>query len=74
MFLVSSVIKHVVVKTPLHPQHLLPTPPTHTHISGWWFVSNGQEEGWAPCSYLESMKGDKEDDDAISSLGECVSV
>lgn len=35
-------------------------------ISGWWFVSNGREEGWAPCSYLE---GDK-DEEVITNLGE----
>lgn len=32
---------------------------------GWWFVSNGREEGWAPCSYLE---GDKEEE-AVTNLG-----
>ena len=25
-------------------------------IIGWWFVSNGKDEGWAPCSYLEGEK------------------
>lgn len=36
---------------------------------GWWFVSNEQEEGWAPCSYLERLNG-KEEEETISSLGE----
>ncbi len=32
---------------------------------GWWFVSNGKDEGWAPCSYLD---GDKEEE-ATTNLG-----
>jgi len=43
----------------------------HSSI-GWWFVSNGVEEGWAPCSYLENGQGCDEAEVAISSLGECV--
>lgn len=35
---------------------------------GWWFVSVGAEEGWAPCSYLEKLNG-KEEEETISSLG-----
>lgn len=35
---------------------------------GWWFVSVGAEEGWAPCSYLERLNG-KEEEETISSLG-----
>lgn len=40
------------------------------HCLGWWFVSNGQEEGWAPCSYMERLNGKEEEEEAISSLGE----
>lgn len=44
---------------------------THTFLSlGWWFVSNGSEEGWAPCSYLENINGGDEEEETISSLGE----
>ena len=39
-----------------------------TSFPGWWFVSNGQEEGWAPCSYLERLNG-KDEEETISSLG-----
>lgn len=35
-------------------------------ISGWWFVTNGKDQGWAPCSYLE---GDKDEEEAMTSLG-----
>ena len=46
----------------------------HTHTTlkfsiGWWFVSVGTEEGWAPCSYLERLNG-KDEEETISSLGE----
>ncbi len=41
--------------------------PLSSH-AGWWFVSNGVDEGWAPCSYLEN--GGDEEEVAISSLGE----
>ena len=37
-------------------------------LAGWWFVSNGVDEGWGPCSYLEN--GGDEEEVAISSLGE----
>lgn len=30
---------------------------------GWWFVCTGQEEGWAPCSYLERVNGQEEDEE-----------
>ena len=36
---------------------------------GWWFVSVGAEEGWAPCSYLERLNGKDEEEETISSLG-----
>ena len=33
-------------------------------------MSKGEEEGWAPCSYLESLQGGNEEEDhMISSLG-----
>lgn len=35
---------------------------------GWWFVCNGDEEGWAPCSYLERLDHDLSEDDTVSSL------
>ena len=38
-------------------------------LTGWWFVSNGVDEGWAPCSYLESIDGIDEEEVAVSSLG-----
>ena len=40
---------------------------------GWWFVSVGAEEGWAPCSYLERLNGKEEEEETISSLGKLYS-
>ena len=40
---------------------------------GWWFVSIGAEEGWAPCSYLERLNGKEEEEETISSLGKLYS-
>ena len=34
---------------------------------GWWFVSIGQEEGWAPCSYMEKLNGQDEEEEFTSS-------
>ena len=44
------------------------SPKPHT-LTGWWFVSNGTDEGWAPCSYLENINGGDEEEVAVSSLG-----
>ena len=30
--------------------------------SGWWFVDNGGNKGWAPASYLESLAGKNENE------------
>ena len=32
-------------------------------------MCNGDEEGWAPCSYLERLDHDLSEDDTVSSLG-----
>ena len=43
---------------------------------GWWFVCTGQEEGWAPCSYLERVNGQEEDEEEdVSGSGKsCVAM
>ena len=39
-------------------------------LTGWWFVSIGDQEGWAPCSYLEKLNWeDEEEDEVVTSLG-----
>lgn len=30
---------------------------------GWWFVNVGENEGWAPCSYMETLNGQEEEEE-----------
>ena len=42
----------------------------YDYIIGWWFVSKDDEEGWAPCGYLEPLNKDNEEEDIpTSTLG-----
>lgn len=41
----------------------------HILLTGWWFVSTSEEQGWVPATYLESQSGIRDDSEINMSKG-----
>ena len=52
-----------------HSPSLAPSP-SLSLFTGWWFVSISNQEGWAPCSYLERLNWEEEEEEeTVTTLG-----